>query len=101
MRRAMPRQAWFLRYQDPENYLAAIYAPKERAVYLLDHRKGLDSKPLGKTPIPEIGSGIRLTAELRGSMGAVSVTDGQHTYTTPIVDVTERTLFMPVDASKI
>jgi len=76
-----------LRFHDADNYLAAVYSFKEKAIYLLDRTKGLDGSPLGSTPVPAIGSNIRLTAEVRAGGAAISVTDGQQTYSTPIVNV--------------
>jgi len=77
--------ALILRYQDPENYVAAVYSPDEKSLYLLDRKNGTDGKALGQTPLPVIGPDIRLLAEVRGDRGAVSITDGHHTYTTSIV----------------
>ena len=76
-----------LRYHDADNYLAVVYSSKDQALYLLDRKKGVDGRPLGSTPVPAIGSDNRLTAEVRGPWSAASITDGQRTYTTPIVDV--------------
>ncbi|MBI4165639.1 MAG: DUF4038 domain-containing protein, partial [Acidobacteria bacterium] len=90
-----------LRFQDTDNYLAAVYSSKDRALYLLDRKKGVDGRPLGHTPVSAIGPDIRLTAEVRGGWAAVSITDGQHTCVTPIVDVIGRRGFMPAVASKI
>ena len=40
------------------------------------------------TPIPAIGTDIRLTAEVRGEFAAVSISDGQRSYTSAIARVT-------------
>jgi len=76
-----------LRFRDADTYVAAKYSPEEKAVYLLDRRNGSDGRQLGKTSIPTIGGRIKLSAEVRGSKAVASITDGQATYTTPIVDV--------------
>jgi hypothetical protein len=76
-----------LRFHDADNYLAAIYSSKEKAIYLLDRKVGVDGPPLCSTPAPTIGPNIRLTAEVRGGWAAVSVTDAQHRYTSGIVRV--------------
>jgi hypothetical protein len=76
-----------LRFHDAGNYLAAVYSPKERSVYLLDRRKGEDGQPLATTQVPTIGADIRLSAEVRGRWAEVSVADGQHTYASAIVDI--------------
>jgi len=79
--------ALVLRYRDTDNYLAAMYSPEERALYLVDRRKGYDGPLLGKTLMPAIGAHIKLSAEVRENKAAASISDGQATYTTPIVDV--------------
>ena len=76
-----------LRFHDTGNYLAAVYSPKERAVYLLDRKKGEDGHPLATTPVPAIGADFRLSAEVRGRWAEVSITDGQHTYASEIVSI--------------
>jgi hypothetical protein len=75
-----------LRFHDPKNYVAAMYSPQESAIYLLDRKDG-KAKPLARTPAPELGSTVTLTAEIRGNTAAVAVTDGRHTFTSPIVDI--------------
>lgn len=79
--------ALVLRYGDAENFVAAVYLPKEKALFVLDRQGGVDGRPLGRTPIPVIGPKIRLAAEVRGRKCAVSISDGHRTYTTPIVDL--------------
>jgi Protein of unknown function (DUF4038)/Domain of unknown function (DUF5060) len=76
-----------LRFHDAGNYVAAVYSPKEKTVYLLDRKDGVDGKPLAGTAVPVIGSNLRLSAEVRGGWAEVSVTDGQHTYSSEIVSV--------------
>jgi len=80
-----------LRFHDADNYLAAVYSNKEKVIYLLDRNQGADGHPLRSTPVPDIGSNIRLTAEARGGWAAVSVTDGKHTYSSGIVHVRNTT----------
>jgi hypothetical protein len=76
-----------LRLHDAANYVAAIYSPQQKAVYLLDRKNGEDGKPLASTPVPAIGNNFRLSAEVRGKWAEVSITDGQHAYTSEIVNV--------------
>jgi len=78
-----------LRYRDADTYVAAMYSPKEKALYLLDRRNGSDGRPLGKTSISAIGDHIKLSAEVRDNKAVASISDGQRTYTTPIVDVAD------------
>jgi Protein of unknown function (DUF4038)/Domain of unknown function (DUF5060) len=80
--------ALVLRYHDPDNYLAAVYSAKDKAIYLTDRNKGVDGERLENTPIPAIGADIRLTAEVRGEFAAVSISDGQRSYTSAIARVT-------------
>ncbi len=83
--------ALVLRYHDPANYLAAVYSPTAKAVYIVDREKGVDGSPLGSMPVANIGPAIRLSAEARGGWAAVSITDGRATYTSEIVGVSNTT----------
>jgi hypothetical protein len=76
-----------LRYHDAANYLAAVYSPTTKSVYLVDREKGADGSPLGSTPVAALGPNFRLSAEARGGWAAVSITDGRTTYTSKIVAV--------------
>jgi hypothetical protein len=76
-----------LRFHDRDNYLAAVYSSKGKEVYLLDRAHGVDGGPLGAAPVGPVGPKIRLAAEVRGAWAAISVTDGEHTYTSGIVRV--------------
>lgn len=76
-----------LRYRDANNYVAAIYSSEEKSLYLLERKEGSDGRLVGKTPVSAIGAHIRLSAEVRENKGVASVTDGERTYTTPIVDL--------------
>ena len=76
-----------LRYQDSNNYVAAVYSPADKSLYLLDRRKGSDGHRLGKTPITSLSAHITLSVEVRDDEAAASVTDGERTYATPIVDI--------------
>jgi hypothetical protein len=76
-----------LRFHDPDNYLAALYSANDKTIYLFDRQKGQDGKTIRKVPIKEIGSDIRLEAEVRDGWAATSITDGQRTYCTGIVRV--------------
>jgi hypothetical protein len=83
------KSALVLRFHDVNNYLAAIYSPEEKLLYLIDRKQGADGAPLNQTPIGELlttGS-LRLTMEVRNSWAAASITDGAHSYTSEIVHV--------------
>jgi hypothetical protein len=80
-----------LRFHDNDNYVAAVYSSKEKSLYLIDRAKGADEHPLGSVAVPDLGSHLRLTAEVRGNWAAASITDGQHTYTSAIVRVKNAT----------
>jgi hypothetical protein len=79
--------ALLLRYHDADNYVAAVYSPADKAVYVLDREKGEDGRPLGSMPVGVIESNAVLSAEARGPWAVVSITDGAHTYTSQIVTV--------------
>jgi hypothetical protein len=80
-----------LRYHDADNYVAAIYSGRDKAIYLLNRTKGVDGPRLGVTPVPALGSNVRLKAEAREDAVAMSVTDGERTYSSPIVTITNTT----------
>ena len=80
-----------LRYHDADNYLAAVYSPSAKAVYLVDRVKGMDGGLLGSMPVAAMGANFVLSAEARGQWAAVSVTDGTNTYTSKIVAVSNIT----------
>jgi hypothetical protein len=75
------------RYQDNDNYVAAIYSARDQVVYLAERRKGVEGRALGETSIPLLEGEIRLSMEVQKSVGVASITDGHHTYTTPIVQL--------------
>ncbi len=85
--RADAEAALVLRYKDSANYVAAIYSPQEQAIYVLVRKDGKDDEPKGRTDLSHLGATIRLTAEVRGNTAIVSVTDGQHAFTSPIIDL--------------
>ena len=76
-----------LRFHDPNNYVAGVYAPSEKALYILDRKNGSNGEPLGRVSVPTIQSAVTLSAQVSGDWAAVSITDGQHTYTSEIVRV--------------
>jgi hypothetical protein len=80
-----------LRYHDAGDYLAAVYSPNEKVIYLLDREKGEDGRQLGSMPVAALGPSAVLSAEARGPWAVVSITDGAHTYTSQIVAVSNVT----------
>jgi len=80
-----------LRYHDGGNYIVAIYAPDERAIYILDRKNGDDGRVLGRVSVPEFGAHVVLNAEVRADKAVMSLSGGGLTFTTPIVDVTNIT----------
>ena len=77
-----------LRFQDPSNSLVAVYSPKLKGLWIHDRQKGEYGPRLGLTEVPEIGPSIRLLAEAHGPSASLTITDGQHTYRTSPVLVT-------------
>ncbi|MCX6878534.1 MAG: DUF4038 domain-containing protein [Verrucomicrobia bacterium] len=76
-----------LRFQDPDNYLVALYSPTMKAIYLHDRKNGSWGEQLGRVAVPESGPRIRLTAAACGSHAAMVLTDGKMSWHTPIVEV--------------
>ena len=76
-----------LRFHDVDHYLVGLYSPVMKAIYIHDRDRGDYGAPLGKVVVSELGPKIHLTMEVRGAYAQLSVTDGQHVYTTPNVKV--------------
>lgn len=76
-----------LRFHDPDNYLVALYTPSLKAIYLHDRRDGAWGEPLGKVAVPSVGPRLTLTAAACGEWAALRLSDGQHTWRTPLVKV--------------
>ncbi len=79
------------RFHDSDNYVAAVYSPSSKSIYLLDRKSGADGNPLGSMPAASLGPNVRLSAEVRGKWAVVSVTDGHTTSTSRIVAVSNIT----------
>jgi len=88
-----------MRYENPDNFVVAMYSPKERLLYIYRRANGTDGSRLGAVPITSLGAQLRLTAEIRRNMAAASISDGKNTFQTPIVDVLENSPW--IDASNI
>jgi len=76
-----------LRFHDADNYLVALYSPLLKAIFLHDRKNGQWGEALGKVEVPEVGPKIQLVAAACGEFAALVLTDGQRTYTTPLVKV--------------
>jgi len=76
-----------LRFHDADNYLVAIYSPLLKSIFLHDRKKGQWGDKLGSVNVPAIGPKIHLLAAACGEFAALVLTDGQRTYTTPLVKV--------------
>lgn len=76
-----------LRYQDADNYLAAVYSAHDKAIFLRERREGLDGPQLGTTAAAMLGPEARLQAETRAGVAVVALSAGARTVTSPIVDV--------------
>lgn len=76
-----------LRYRDVNNYISAVYSTDDRTIYLVECKDGVVGQPLGRTKVSFGAAVFHLTAEVRGSMGIVSLAAGDRTTTTPIVAV--------------
>lgn len=76
-----------LRFQDPDNYLAALYSARHKTLCLMERKGGADPTYLGTTEIGSLQSNIRLEAEVRANAAMACLADGRSQYTTPIVGV--------------
>ena len=76
-----------LRFQDPDNYLVALYTPLLKKIYLHDRKDGKWGDSLGEVDVPTVGAKIHLTAGACGDQAAMMMTDGAKIYSTPIVKV--------------
>ena len=76
-----------LRFHDADHYLVALYSPSLKSMFIHDRKNGQWGDMLGKVEIPEIGPRIHLTVAASGNHAAFVLTDGQKTYQTPVVDI--------------
>lgn len=83
------------RFRDRDNFLAAVFSAQDRELYIVNRKAGVDGPKYARTPVEGLGPTIRLTLEVRGSMAAVAITDGNITVTSPIVDIYRTALFEP------
>lgn len=92
-----------LRYQDADDYVAAVFSAKKKILYLMTRINGVNSGQLGAIPVAKLGMKVHLSAEVRVNWGAASITDGQQTYSTQIVDISGRSSnpLLPVDVRQL
>jgi len=76
-----------LRFQDPDNYIVALYSPHFQSIFIHDRRDGDWGAMLGNVKTPGIGPEIRLSAATVGEYAALLVSDGKKTWRTPPVKV--------------
>ena len=76
-----------LRFQDPDNYVVALYTPELKQIYIHDRRNGQYGEPLGAVPISKVGENIKLTAAVSGPHSALVLSDGESEYRTPVVSI--------------
>ena len=76
-----------LRFHDPKNSLVAVYSPDLKSIWLHDRRNGEYGPRLGASAVTEIGPDIHLVGEVHGSFVSLTITDGQHTFRTSPVSV--------------
>lgn len=75
-----------LRFHDPDNSLVAVYSPTAKGIWIHDREKGKYGPRLGFMDVPVIGPNVHLVAEAHGSSASLTITDGEHTYrTSPVV----------------
>jgi hypothetical protein len=76
-----------LRFQDPDNYIVALYSPHFKSIFIHDCREGSWGAMLGTVMVPGIGPEIQLSAAVVGEHAAMMVSDGKQTWRTPPVKV--------------
>ena len=75
-----------LRFQDVDDHVAATYSARDQSLRLIERRGGIEHR-LSGCAVPTIGPRITLSAEVRDDQAVASVTDGEKTYTTSIVNL--------------
>lgn len=76
-----------LRFQDPDNYIVALYSPHFNNIFIHDRRDGAWGAMLGAVDVADVGPEIQLVAAVDGEYAALAVTDGKQTWRTPPVKV--------------
>lgn len=79
--------ALIARYEDTDNYIAAVYSATDNSLSLLERKNGKERRSLGVTPLPVMNGRIRLMIEVRDAAAAASITGPNGVHTTPIVNV--------------
>jgi hypothetical protein len=78
-----------LRYRDPRNFVAAVYSPEEDTFSLTEISAGARRPVLAVASAPGASDkdSVRLSVELRGAVGAVSIEAGEDRVMSEIVAV--------------
>lgn len=75
-----------LRVHDPDDYILAVYSPLVQALWIHDVKNGNLGPRLGLMDVSRLGPSIDLSAEVHGSSASFTITDGQRTFrTSPVV----------------
>jgi len=73
-----------LRYKDPKNFLAALYSALDRSIFFYEVLSGDWGKKLGEKKITELGSQVKLVAQVRGPSATLTVSDGARSFSTGV-----------------
>ncbi len=76
-----------LRFQDPDNYVVALYSPLLKSIFIHDRRNGNWGARLGEVRVPRVGPRIQLVAAATGGHVGLVLTDGKSTFLTQAVPV--------------
>jgi hypothetical protein len=85
--RTEDRAGLLFRSRDIDNYVAAVYSPRDKVMYITQKDGGREGPRLGVTDVAGLTGKVRLTTEMRDGMAAMSITDGSHHYSSPIVNI--------------
>lgn len=76
-----------LRFEDADNFVAAVYSAQEKSLALYKRKAGADGPLLAHVPTGDLRPDVHLSAEVHANLAAASITDGTNTISTPIVQV--------------
>jgi hypothetical protein len=76
-----------MRFSDRHNYLVAGYSATEKEIYLQNVQNGLRGQRIGRTHVENAERVVRLSAEVSGDLGIVSLKGREKAATSPIVTI--------------